>query len=232
MKIKNFKLVIISLIFLLFIQNVCAQEKVFVLGTTFFLDTDNVEFDSISVNYASVFVPNVVENKTIYTISLLDVNSNTLFSKDFSVKVFATGGITLGNNISMLFFLPYYENAKTIEILKGQQELLSVDLATLCNKNSMCEPPLETYFSCPQDCQSGSADGVCDKVTDGRCDQDCALPSADPDCLASPTTTTTLSTTTTTIPPTPSISIYIYILIFAIVIAVILFFFYRIRLVE
>ena len=40
----------------------------------------------------------------------------------------------------------------------------------------------ENYFNCPQDCPSGSLDGVCDKVPDGICDPDCHG-KYDPDCL-------------------------------------------------
>ena len=38
----------------------------------------------------------------------------------------------------------------------------------------------ETYFSCPHDCPSASADGYCDNVLDHKCDADCK--GSDPDC--------------------------------------------------
>jgi hypothetical protein len=31
----------------------------------------------------------------------------------------------------------------------------------------------ENYVNCPGDCESGEADGVCDMLTDGKCDPDC-----------------------------------------------------------
>jgi len=51
-----------------------------------------------------------------------------------------------------------------------------------CITNGICQPDKgENYFTCPEDCPSGSADDVCDLIKDGRCDPDC-VPSADPDC--------------------------------------------------
>jgi hypothetical protein len=43
----------------------------------------------------------------------------------------------------------------------------------VCNKNRKCDLGVETYANCPQDCISGSQDGICDKIKDGRCDPDC-----------------------------------------------------------
>ena len=51
-----------------------------------------------------------------------------------------------------------------------------------CNSNNLCEPPRENYKTCPQDCPSGSKDGYCDAVPDGKCDPDC-LHNEDIDCL-------------------------------------------------
>ena len=55
-----------------------------------------------------------------------------------------------------------------------------------CNKNRRCEPALgEDYSNCPSDCPTGSKDGTCDEVTDGRCDPDCTGEKpdlVDPDC--------------------------------------------------
>ncbi len=46
--------------------------------------------------------------------------------------------------------------------------------------NGICDDG-ETYKTCPQDCPSGSLDGYCDRVKDGRCDPDCKN-GEDPDC--------------------------------------------------
>lgn len=59
-------------------------------------------------------------------------------------------------------------------------ETLTVSI--ICNKNGACESEkCENYFNCPEDCPSGSNDGVCDLIDDGKCDPDCEK-GADPDC--------------------------------------------------
>jgi hypothetical protein len=94
----------------------------------------------------------------------------------------------------------------------------SLAIIVQCKSNGKCESNLgENYFTCPEDCPSGSADNVCDLIKDGKCDPDCE-PGTDPDCLAP---------TTTTLPPSPltqpALPFY-YIAIIFIFIAVILFF--------
>lgn len=44
---------------------------------------------------------------------------------------------------------------------------------TFCGDN-VCGFP-ENYFTCPQDCSSGSFDKVCDGIEDNKCDPDCIL---------------------------------------------------------
>jgi len=109
-------------------------------------------------------------------------------------------------------------------------ETIYTDVCTikvLCNQNGACETNLgENYFTCPEDCPSGSADGVCDLIKDGRCDPDCA-PGTDPDCLAA--TTTIQSTTTTISVKKPSSPIYIYLIIASVIIAVAVLFLYKVR---
>lgn len=62
-----------------------------------------------------------------------------------------------------------------------------VDVDPDCPKifgNGVCEPGFgENYLTCPKDCPSGSRDGYCDKIADGRCDPDCG-PGEDQDCIA------------------------------------------------
>jgi len=47
-----------------------------------------------------------------------------------------------------------------------------------CNNNQVCEPA-ENYLNCPEDCPTGSKDGICDYMADEVCDPDCTQ---DPDC--------------------------------------------------
>jgi hypothetical protein len=99
----------------------------------------------------------------------------------------------------------------------------TLNVAVHCKTNGACEPGLgENYFTCPEDCPSGSADGVCDLMKDGRCDPDCAN-NTDTDCLISTTTTITVS------PVTGKFSTYLYVVIIAIIVLVVIFLLYKIR---
>ena len=54
------------------------------------------------------------------------------------------------------------------------------DIEITCNPNGKCDPG-ENYIFCPEDCTTGSSDGICNDMADNICDPDC-LPEADPDC--------------------------------------------------
>jgi len=65
--------------------------------------------------------------------------------------------------------------------INGQSYMLkSHAIEVRCNANAACESG-ENYLNCPEDCQSGGADGICDSASDGKCDPDCEQTS-DPDC--------------------------------------------------
>ena len=197
MKEKKFLLMII-LFFLFLIEFSYAEDKIIFLNIVYFTDSENIKFDSMYVNYGSEFVPPVNEDKTVYSIKILDQNINQLYSKDFSLE-FVVLDAPISDNITTILMLPYYPNAKTISISKLGKEILTINLELLCNNNGICDN-YENYFSCMNDCHSGSNDGTCDKVKDGICDPDCAIPSYDPDCITSTTVTTTVieNPTTTT----------------------------------
>lgn len=113
-----------------------------------------------------------------------------------------------------------------------------------CNQNNICEIN-EDYFNCPEDCPSGSKDGICDLQDDGVCDPDCI--SGDPDCerycgdnvcsglenymncpqdcpkpLETLETTTTVVVTTTTLPLEKPKDLKDYLLYIAILFTIIL----------
>jgi len=74
----------------------------------------------------------------------------------------------------------------------------SLNIEVVPEKNGICEPEIgENYITNPDDCPSGSDDGMCDLIQDGICDPDC-VGDADSDCEETATTTT--SPTTTTLP--------------------------------
>jgi hypothetical protein len=186
-------LLFILFIFLL-IPAVYAQEKTIYLNLIYSSSEEKFWLESIDVNYGTVFLPPVVEEKPVYILKILDKNYEQLFSNNFSaeIKVF---DMPPPSNVSLVLMLPYFSTGKSINILKDSLTLFSIDLELICNKNNVCDN-YENYFSCPQDCLSGSSDGTCDKLKDGICDTDC-VPDVDPDCIITTTTTTAKITTTT-----------------------------------
>ena len=58
---------------------------------------------------------------------------------------------------------------------------ITLTINQVCRHDGTCYTG-ENYFTCPDDCPSGSTDGVCDKIKDGRCDPDCKQ-GEDPDCV-------------------------------------------------
>jgi putative hemolysin len=116
----------------------------------------------------------------------------------------------------------------TICVLPNGTEIEVTKLMGLTFEEGVCGDGIcvigENYNNCPEDCPSGSYDGYCDRVKDGKCDPDCEV-SADQDCLMLTTTTTTLPVEK---PPRP---IYIYLIFVGVIVAIIIFFLYKIRVV-
>ncbi len=78
-----------------------------------------------------------------------------------------------------LFLSPTEVTTSSGEVFRSEPVGVSVERP----KNGICEPDEgENYYTNPEDCPSGSEDGVCDLIEDGRCDPDCA-PEADSDCV-------------------------------------------------
>ena len=149
-----------------------------------------IKLDGITVNYGNEFLPSFREDRPTFNLIVYDNQGNELYAKQFSIT-YVILDKPMPESFTFEISIPHFDEGKIIKIydLDGN-EVLSIDLSTICDENNTCDN-FENYFSCPKDCPSGSRDGVCDKVKDGKCDQDCAIPSLDQDCLQ-PTTTTTI----------------------------------------
>lgn len=107
----------------------------------------------------------------------LDTVSGTMILSYTPVEVYECGDkLTLSPPRVIIEEETFYGEKTPI----GKEELEEME-EKICVINRECEYPSENYFNCPQDCPSGSKDGVCDERTDGKCDPDCE-PGLDPDC--------------------------------------------------
>jgi len=101
--------------------------------------------------------------------------------------------ITLGSeaNTSVAYWLTlktvgtYVISPAKIQIGGSAYRLKSHAIEVRCNANQICEPG-ENYLNCPEDCSTGSADGICDGAADGKCDPDCEAAN-DADCKSAET---------------------------------------------
>ena len=89
-------------------------------------------------------------------------------------------------SVGMIAFPP----AIVTDAFGNRAESAATYLRVECAPNGVCDPGENTFF-CPEDCPSGSADGLCDGIRDDRIDPDCEAgydPDAGPVTTVPPTT--------------------------------------------
>jgi len=76
----------------------------------------------------------------------------------------------------------YVASPTQIEVGEDVFRLKSLTVKVKCKTDGRCDVSAgENYLTCPQDCDTGEADNICDFKMDGKCDPDCKE-EGDPDC--------------------------------------------------
>ena len=141
------------------IHNIDSTEKEFTIRENLPQDIEVIEptkfltkrNDALKVNYY----------EWITTISPNKIKTLTYKIKPLSLGEYSIGSTELMDNSN----LRTYESNSIVFKVK-------------CNPNNQCEIN-ENSINCPEDCKTGSSDGICDYKADGICDPDC---DDEPDC--------------------------------------------------
>ncbi|MFH1376746.1 MAG: VCBS repeat-containing protein [Candidatus Woesearchaeota archaeon] len=152
---------------------------------------ENVSLDEIYTYYD--YLPAVSTEESLYELKILDGSEIMVHSENLQVFYFefvdydyeffnSTGGsINEKNDTFTTVELEYNSSYEILQVFKNDTLIYEENISTLlCNENDVCDGK-ENYFSCSQDCSSGSQDGICDRQDDGICDPDCSE-GADLDC--------------------------------------------------
>ncbi|MFH1592711.1 MAG: VCBS repeat-containing protein [Candidatus Woesearchaeota archaeon] len=139
-------------------------------------------------------------NDSLYELKITNANNQTIDSDPLPVFYFelvqydnATINVSDDKNESFIVSeLEYTSNWEMLQVYKNDSLIYEVNIShLLCNENDICDEK-ENFFSCPQDCSSGSSDNICDGQDDGICDPDCYY-SADANCALDLTNLTIVS---------------------------------------
>lgn len=141
--------------------------------STYAIEIKEISY-SIKINfqndYASAEEVKIVEGKAAreditqtydYVINLMSFKDEKLSSKNFSLPIYWDDSDETLNNGSFDLFLPYYTNAKKVEIYKGNKKISEKDISGLssCNQDGFCSA-LEILKDCPEDCTVETAEPV------------------------------------------------------------------------
>jgi len=117
-----------------------------------------------------------------FTFQIFSRNDQIVYQRNFSVDFVILSDPPIFTNETIIFLsVPLLPNMQTIKLFKGKKLIFEENIEKfLCNHNAKCEN-FENFYSCPDDCSSGSKDNICDALIDGKCDPDCPE-GVDPDC--------------------------------------------------
>jgi|GEM_PF-1926779 len=153
-------------------------------------ERNTLAFKDVFVTTASAPDRKIVR-RVDYSAALLAFDGSTLYKFDFEMPdmlfpFYEEGKEKVSPFIleksSQTIVIPYFRNAKTLEIYEKNRTILRIDLgyfAKVCGDN-ICEPH-ENWFECPADCPLAAPDNICAYLKDNVCDPDC--PERDPDCM-------------------------------------------------
>ena len=181
------------------IDVLAAEQKVFVLTLNY--DSGAVTLNNLILTVGIFNEPVVSEGN--YSLEILSFDGSILYSEkfDFDFRIFSTAlpewfdengtqiyfptqeeTRTILNQTTKELIIPYFSNAKTINVYHQTEKILEIPVAHFANVcgDNICQPH-ESYESCKLDCPSGGKDDYCDAVQDNICDPDC-IADQDQDC--------------------------------------------------
>jgi len=158
---KIFYLNVIAIIFFSMLAiNLSNAQGSIQLQTVYSIDieifkNDNVILNSISAaNATTSHFPTV---NTDYKIKVLSNDGQELFNNNLGVSFTISldpVGIIETNSTTINPRVPFYANAKYIEIYHSGKKILNIDLSNqFCNKNSVCDLG-ENQYNCSEDCKT------------------------------------------------------------------------------